>query len=609
MAEQQLSINIGADTKDLSAALRQARKEIDDFEKKVGLVSQTSGKANVALGNLGRVASDLPFGFIAIGNNIEPLIQSFQSLNQSSGGLKGALKAIGTSLAGPTGILLGFSLVSAAVTVAIQKYGSLDKALSALFGTQTAFDKEVIKGAESLKKYNESVRSVAEAQNAANASASAEGAKIQALASIVLDTTKSYNQRNEALRKLKEINKDYFSDIDLEGRKLGVLKERVDQLTESRIQDAIAREYEGDIAKTTKEIGTQTNILKGYKLEAAQARAQLAAFNAEQEKGGRIIPSASATTGASVDRQTRTQEALQAALDKANAKVSEQNKLVAGLTATNNDFRTSQKEAILRNLELSTSINAVSDANKANSETAKANAAELKRQTEEAKKQAEARKKQLAEILERGAKVQTIDFTSFFDLDPAAAKDKYAKLFAPAANAFEEALTPSRGQLRRDIQIVPSESVQQAISSLNVIRDNVKLVSDSFTTFLAPAIDSAFNALANGTSVIDAVKNSLRGLLAQLAANAAKALLLKAALSFVPGAGALAGGGGGGGILGALFSGGGLPRLSGAAAPTFGGVGGFGGGLQLAGQVVFTQRGTDLVGVLNSSNARINRVG
>jgi hypothetical protein len=609
VANEALQIIIGADTKDMSAALRQARKEIDDFEKKVGLVAQTSGKANVALGNLGRVASDLPFGFIAIGNNIEPLIQSFQSLNQSSGGLKGALKAIGTSLAGPTGILLGFSLVSAAVTVAIQKYGSLDKALSALFGTQTAFDKEVIKGAESIKKYNESVRSVAEAQNAANASASAEGAKVQALASIVLDTTKSYNQRNEALRKLKEINKDYFSDIDLEGRKLGVLKERVDQLTESRIQDAIAREYEGDIAKTTKEIGTQTKILKGYKLEAAQAKAQLAAFNAEQEKGGRIIPSASSTTGASVDRQTRTQEALQAALDKANSKVSEQNKLVAGLTATNNDFRTSQKEAILRNLELSTSINAVSDANKANSETAKANAAELKRQTEEAKKQAEERKKQLAEILARGSKVQTLDFTSFFDLDPAAARDKYTKLFAPVTSAFEEALAPSRGQLRRDVQIVPSESVQQAISSLNVVRDNVKLVSDSFTTFLAPAIDSAFNALANGTSVIDAVKNSLRGLLAQLAANAAKALLLKAALSFVPGAGALAGAGGGGGILGALFSGGGLPRLSGAAAPTFGGVSAFGGGLQLAGQVVFTQRGTDLVGVLNSSNARINRVG
>ena len=610
MANEALQIIIGADTKDMSAALRQARKEIDDFEKKVGLVAQTSGKANVALGNLGRVASDLPFGFIAIGNNIEPLIQSFQSLNQSSGGLKGALKAIGTSLAGPTGILLGFSLVSAAVTVAIQKYGSLDKALSALFGTQTAFDKEVIKGAESLKKYNESVRSVAEAQNAANASASAEGAKVQALASIVLDTTKSYNQRNEALRKLKEINKDYFSDIDLEGRKLGVLKERVDQLTESRIQDAIAREYEGDIAKTTKEIGTQTKILKGYKLEAAQAKAQLAAFNAEQEKGGRIIPSASSTTGASVDRQTRTQEALQAALDKANSKVSEQNKLVAGLTATNNDFRTSQKEAILRNLELSTSINAVSDANKANSETAKANAAELKRQTEEAKKQAEERKKQLAEILARGSKVQTLDFTSFFDLDQAAAKKRLENLglLKPVRDAFAEALEPSQGKLGRDFTIIPPAAIQTAIDDVNKLRDAGLQAGAAFSSVITPAIDSVFSALESGENVIQSLGQAFKKLVVDLIKATIKAAGLALVISAASG-GKISFGTAFRGSLGLTGGGNGLGGLRGAAAPTFGGVGGFGGGLQLAGQVVFTQRGTDLVGVLNSSNARINRVG
>ena len=99
--------------------------------------------------------------------------------------------------------------------------------------------------------------------------------------------------------------------------------------------------------------------------------------------------------------------------------------------------------------------------------------------------------------------------------------------------------------------------------------------TDIFNDTLAPAIDAAFGAIANGTSVIDAVKNSLKGLLAQLAANAAKALLLKTALSFVPGAGALTGGIGGGAGLGGILSGllgggGGLGRLAGAAAPSFG---------------------------------------
>jgi hypothetical protein len=45
-------------------------------------------------------------------------------------------------------------------------------------------------------------------------------------------------------------------------------------------------------------------------------------------------------------------------------------------------------------------------------------------------------------------------------------------------------------------------------------------------------------------------------------------------------------------------------------APTFSGAAGInGGGIQLAGQVVFVQRGPDLVGVLNQGNARIGRVG
>ena len=51
-------------------------------------------------------------------------------------------------------------------------------------------------------------------------------------------------------------------------------------------------------------------------------------------------------------------------------------------------------------------------------------------------------------------------------------------------------------------------------------------------------------------------------------------------------------------------------RIGGAAAPSFPrGTAFTGGGMQLAGNVTFVQRGPDLVGVLNQGNARINRVG
>ncbi len=133
---EQLQINIGADTKGLETGLQRATAAVETFDKNVKKTVSSSGQATLALSNLGRVASDAPFGFIAIANNIEPLVQSLQSLGRQSGGLGGTLKALGASLAGPGGLLLGFSLVSSAVTVAVQKYGSLGNAINALFGSQ-----------------------------------------------------------------------------------------------------------------------------------------------------------------------------------------------------------------------------------------------------------------------------------------------------------------------------------------------------------------------------------------------------------------------------------------------------------------------------------------
>lgn len=88
--------------------------------------------AGAAITNLGRVASDAPFGFIAIQNNLDPLIGSFQSLVTQTGSVGGAFKALGAALAGPAGIALAFSVVSAGATTLIQKYGSLGNAFAVL---------------------------------------------------------------------------------------------------------------------------------------------------------------------------------------------------------------------------------------------------------------------------------------------------------------------------------------------------------------------------------------------------------------------------------------------------------------------------------------------
>ena len=592
MAEQQLSINIGADTKDLSAALRQARKEIDDFEKKVGLVAPTSAKAGLALSNLGRVASDAPFGFIAIQNNIEPLLQSFQSLSKESGGTGSALKALGKSLFGPTGLLLGFSLVSSAITVAIQKYGSLGGAIDAIFGKQDSLNQEIKSAAESYEKFNKELKTSVTIQSNAAGSVQGEVSRVQALASIVNSTTTSYLERNNALKELATINKTYFGNLDDESVKLGKLTEAVDAYTKANVEAAISKAFESEIAATSVELSKQERLLGKYITRLGETATA-------QNKVSQTLPGLA---------QAAEQSRVGSAAISATEAYIDQNTKVNELRGRIKELNDELKKSVISYNSITAPINAANEAQKKKEEQDKKEIENTKKKTAELKREAEARAKSLAEILARGSKVQTIDFTSFFDLDPAAAREKYTKLFAPVGSAFQEALAPSQGKLGRDFTIIPPAAIQTAIDDVNKLRDAGLAAGAAFSSVITPAIDSVFAALESGENVIQSLGQAFKKLVVDLIKATIKAAGLALVISAASG-GKISFGTAFRGSLGLTGGGNGLGGLRGAAAPTFGGVSGFGGGLQLAGQVVFTQRGTDLVGVLNSSNARINRVG
>ena len=124
----------------VTADVASAGKQIEDFSK----------KSRTALNNLSLVAQDLPFGFIGIQNNLPGVISSFGELTREAGGVTGALKQLAGSLIGPAGLFLAFSVVTSAVTYAIQKYGSLGAAVTALVSNnakliqvQNALNKEM----------------------------------------------------------------------------------------------------------------------------------------------------------------------------------------------------------------------------------------------------------------------------------------------------------------------------------------------------------------------------------------------------------------------------------------------------------------------------------
>src|SRR5262245_59003621 len=75
--------------KELAQTAVAANKVDSSFQK----AAKGTAQATTAFTNLGRVVQDAPFGFIAISNNINPLIESFGRLKAETGTMGGALKA------------------------------------------------------------------------------------------------------------------------------------------------------------------------------------------------------------------------------------------------------------------------------------------------------------------------------------------------------------------------------------------------------------------------------------------------------------------------------------------------------------------------------------
>lgn len=213
--------------------------------------------AGFAIGNFGRIVQDAPFAFlqgnlIAIQNNIDPFIQSFIQLGQQSGGLKGAFSALGQSLAGPTGILLGINLVVSALT---------------LFSAQAAQAK---KEAEGFFK----------AQSEANKEAAGDLTRIKLLNSAATDNSRAMQERKDAatelVEKLKDLGVQTTQQAILEGRATEAIKQGTAAILEraqaraieNRITELSAKKLDNDlklIDATTKLAAAENNLNNALK--------------------------------------------------------------------------------------------------------------------------------------------------------------------------------------------------------------------------------------------------------------------------------------------------------------------------------------------------------
>lgn len=189
----------------ITADVEQAGKDIDNFSK----------RSRVALTNLTQVVQDLPYGFIGIQNNLPYLVSSFNELTKEVGGADKAIVSLINQLRGTVGLVFAFSAVTSVVTFLIQEFGSLGNAYDALISKTTA-------AATATREYNKALD---------EQSASAQGEKVilQALFEVLGNVNQSYDKRVQAFQKIEKLNGGHIKGIEDEKKALNLTNDELDR--------------------------------------------------------------------------------------------------------------------------------------------------------------------------------------------------------------------------------------------------------------------------------------------------------------------------------------------------------------------------------------------
>ena len=187
---------------------------------------KASNSAAFALTNLGRVAQDAPFGFIGIQNNLNPLLESFQRLKAETGSSSSALKALGSSLMGPAGLGIAFSVVSAAVLF-YQQY-------------QQKANKETKVAVNAYKDLTESIKVYSDVQAQGRANASKDLSQLQSLYKTTQNLNIPLAERKKIADELIKQNPTYLKGFTAEEVIAGKAAIAYEKLTKAILAKGLA---------------------------------------------------------------------------------------------------------------------------------------------------------------------------------------------------------------------------------------------------------------------------------------------------------------------------------------------------------------------------------
>jgi len=228
----------------LKSTATEAKKTGDALKSSLNAGSAQAGQS---IQNLSRIASDAPYGFIGIENNINPLVESFGRLRAETGSTGGALKALVGGLSGAGGLGLAFSAVTAAITFAQIGFSAWNR---------------------TAKATKETADETAKAMESITDSLAKEATKVTSLIAVLNNESESRERKLSALNELKKINPEIFGALELEKGKVEGLTTAYDAYIASLKNTLTAKLLQGRIEKELNELiklqgGTLTETEKG----------------------------------------------------------------------------------------------------------------------------------------------------------------------------------------------------------------------------------------------------------------------------------------------------------------------------------------------------------
>lgn len=303
---------------EISQSLAKASKAMDTFG---GQTVKSASASGIALNNLSRVVQDVPFGFIGIQNNLNPLLESFQRLKQETGSTGGALKALLSQLTGAGGLGLALAAVSSAFTIYTLWQQKARKA------TKDTTDE--------MQSYVDSLDAVSRAQLKGQQEGETELTRLKLLYNATQDHKLSLTQRNEAYDELSRKYQKFFPDAEREKTLLGDNKKAYEELANAIMQAAYAKAFEEEITRLEKAKLVDKRKFLDLTKQETDAQNQL---NKSRQTANELSKAASSGAGQGAGgflmQQTQLNKQLNdiakqknALIDSYNAKTKEQEQL------------------------------------------------------------------------------------------------------------------------------------------------------------------------------------------------------------------------------------------------------------------------------------------